>query len=165
LSNKKPQKKLFYFPISRSIEITDQGLGFVGQTLQKLIFLNYINLQFFCSPKITDKGVKSITQALKKLVSLQTIILNFRECQQVTDDSLKNLNPSLLKTISLDFSYCKITDQGVKNTSQLLNNSLNTIQLKFSQCQEITDESLKDLSKTLSSKTSLQKNQSGLFLL
>jgi len=132
----------------------------LSDTLKKLSSLRSINLNF-SGYGITNKGLQDLSVCLKRLRSLQSIELDFAHCPNIREKGLKDLGEELhsqLRSVSLNFYECDIGNKALSYLGLSLQrlNSLQSLELGFSNDGIIIDKGLHNLSECLRRLSSLK---------
>jgi len=110
--------KIINLNFQNSKDLSDKGLFYISQSLEKLHSLQTLIIDFARCDKITEKGIQSLKEAIKRLKSLKKLHINFHGCTQVADDGLIHLGEGIqslarLEDLNLNSSGCyHITDYG-----------------------------------------------------
>jgi len=96
------------------------------------------------------------------MTSLKTLNLGLEGCQNVKTDGLIELwkgvsrTPSL-QSIKANLTRCPVADQGFCNIDEMLTcKELKSIDLNFTECQEVTGQAMADISNFLRKQAGLQ---------
>lgn len=126
--------------------------------LRKATLIQSFYLWFSFGLTITDTDFYNLSKNLERFKFLQNIDLSFDGCFQMKDFGLRKITESLgrlnsLKKLNLYFSYCtKVQLRGLPR----FNKGLQNLSLSFSQCFNVTDAGLQDLSQSLRGLSCLQ---------
>jgi len=165
ISKLKALKILEFFFISRYEENTVSiRLKSLGQSLESLVNLTDISLNFTEFQSIKDEDMGYVKEGLKKLGTIQSIRLCFVRCRNITESGLKEMCEGIgevqsLKTFSLKLmKFENITDQGLKALGQvfLKMSFLENLYLNIMICRNVTQVAVDELKRELEKVTGLK---------
>jgi len=79
----------------RSSYISDHGLYYISECLQKLTCLETVYFGFMRVQNINEEGLNQIIRVLKRLDSLRSITMKLNECSKIKSKELKKLRQTL----------------------------------------------------------------------
>ena len=127
-----------------------KGLEFLGKKLKRLVSLKSLNLALVDCPADLHEGFVNLGKAIGGLISLESLNIEIPpdvRCLEI-GESFKSLKK--LKTLSLRFS--QVENQGFYEFSEGLKELelLENVNIDFSDCSEMTDQSLGSVIQALS---------------
>jgi len=149
---------------SECFQISEEGIGYLSDGLEKVTNLQKLSLDFSGCEKIGNKGLQRLSQSVRGLNSLQSVSLDFGGCRMITNEGFCILSEGIKELVSLfdlqlTFHGCDIDDGAIESLREGMKtlDLLKSFDLILNNCHKIKEETFAGLTKAIKKKNPLMR--------